>query len=914
MIFMRAFRYLFFLLLAVSAFASNSQVVRVGWFDGPFNLKDASGRRSGYAYEYQQKIATFTGWTYEYVEGSWSTLYEKLRKGEIDLLADVSHTEERAKNILYSQRAMGEEEYYAFVSPENESLSPENFHQINGKKIGVNKGSIQKTLFEKWAERNGVVADIIESSDGEKENAENLKNGKFDVFLGLESLGRFYDLQPVKKIGSTEIYFAVNKKRKDLLTSLDSAMDLIYDENRYYNLQLYERYQSNVESNAFLNLGERAWIKSHGKIRVGYRKDFLPYSGNDAKTGQFRGILNDFMNVMSERFFKMNIPYEPVPYQDMWSAIRDMKEHKIDCVFPIYMNVYEGEKQDLLISNKILAVEMFAVIRNADAEGFSIKDSLRVAYNADNLSLRELLKERFPHWKIIPFATAGECLKSVRDKRTDVFLINSHRMNRFYRTFLDYNLTTITTGVNLEAQFVLRHEDVSLLSIINKTRNLIPDATVESFVITNSIAENHVGLIDFLRAHFLLATGVLLFVLLVMVVLLLRALKMERRAVAAQNAKSDFLSKMSHDIRTPMNIIVGLVNIAKKNFGDEKKQEECINKISAESEYLQKLVNDVLDISAIEAGKLKLHLEAEQIDKIEEAVELSVQGLLLTKPVGFSCNRGEILSPCIKIDCLRVKQVLENLLSNAIKYTPTSGKVRFTFWQEKISESKLLLCLEVFDTGIGMSEEFMKNMYSEFARGIDTRVNKIQGTGLGLAIVKKLVDLMHGEISVTSRLNEGSKFVVKIPVEAVDACEKVDSAKPDVSILKGMNILVVEDNDLNYEIAFELLKDLGVSITRAENGQIAVDKFRLSSENFFGFILMDMQMPVMDGLQATREIRALHRSDAKTVPIVAMTANAFAEDAAACREAGMNGHLAKPMNVDEVIAVMLKWRENKPEG
>lgn len=901
-------------LLPVFAFSEvANNVVRVGWFDGPYNEKNDAGRRSGYGYEYLQKIAAYTGWAYEYVEDSWPNLLEMLKEGKIDLLADVSYTESRAKKILYSAQSMGDEDYYAFVRSDNISITPENIHTMQGKKFAVNKGTVQKDLLVNWLEKNRLNVQLIESMANEEDNAKVLNSAGYDVFVGMESLGRIYDVLPVKKIGSSKSYFGVNKNRKDLLVLLDSAMNLIYEENHYYQQQLYERYFSSSNALAFLNGQERKWLSEHGKIRVGYRDNLLPYSDTDPKTGKLIGTLGDFLNSVWNRFYRESIWFEPVPYANMEQAIADLKQDKLDCVFPINMGYYEAETRGLLKSNKIVSSEIFAVVRRADFPNFSVKDSVRVAYKSGNISYSEFLKDQYPHWKVVVCGSIDECFRSIRDGKADVMLINSHRLGVYNRRLLNYGLEPLATGSSMELSILMNRDNAALFSIINKARNSISDATMESFLVSNSLSSNSMSMGDFFKEHFFAAMGLMLLIIVVVVVFLLKSIKMERAAIAAQKAKSVFLSRMSHDIRTPMNIIVGMTEIAKKSRDDSEKMDDCLEKIQVESNHLQNLINDVLDISAIEAGKLRVKPAIESVNSILDNVNLTIRGLLEDKAIYYSFEQGQILSPYVIVDGLRLVQIYTNLLSNAVKYTQIDGRVQFFVWQEKRADEKLDLIARISDTGIGMSEELMKNMYTEFSRGVDTRVNKIQGTGLGLAIVKQLVEQMKGTISVESRLNAGTTFIVSIPVESVNRVDEHprEDTLLDVNSLIGMRVLIVEDNDLNYEIAHELLSDFDLKIERAANGAIGVEKFASSPVGYYDFILMDMQMPVMDGLQATRNIRSLKREDASSVPIVAMTANAFVEDAQACLDAGMNGHLPKPMIVKNVLEMMLRLMKKR---
>lgn len=383
----------------------------------------------------------------------------------------------------------------------------------------------------------------------------------------------------------------------------------------------------------------------------------------------------------------------------------------------------------------------------------------------------------------------------------------------------------------------------------------------------------------------------------------------------ANKSKSDFLSRMSHDIRTPMNVIVGMTEIAKRHFDNSEKVIDCLNKINMESVHLQTLINDVLDISAIESGKLTIRKEEVRVKDIIENMNVSMGSLVQSKSIDYVFEQGNMFFPYLNTDNLRISQVYLNLLSNAVKYTPAGGRVKFEIWQS-LSDSKGMVDLHarISDTGMGMSEEYMKVMYTEFSRAVDTRVNKIQGTGLGLAIVKQITDMMNGTIEVQSQLNKGTTFHIVIPIEII---EKTDAKKVQMDDdfnydeLKGLKILIAEDNDLNYEIAYELLSDYGMVISRAEDGAVALDVFDSSEQDYYDVILMDMQMPVMNGLEATMEIRKLNREDAKKILIIAMTANAFAEDALACREAGMDSHVAKPIKVKNLLETILKLRNGE---
>lgn len=385
----------------------------------------------------------------------------------------------------------------------------------------------------------------------------------------------------------------------------------------------------------------------------------------------------------------------------------------------------------------------------------------------------------------------------------------------------------------------------------------------------------------------------------------------------ASKSKSEFLSRMSHDIRTPMNAIVGMTQIAKMHQDNAQQMVGYVEKIQKESMHLQTLINDVLDISKIESGKLTVNLENAYVYEIVESINIAVRSLVAGRKLDYSYVEDRIMHPYLSMDTLRITQIYMNLLSNAVKYTPDGGKVSLELWQEESEQSGFVdLYAKVSDNGIGMTKEFMKDMYSEFTRGTDTRVNKIQGSGLGLCIVKQMTDLMNGTIDVQSEVGKGTTFVVKLTLQYLNEDDAQHTQKNDdidFDRAKGLRILLAEDNDLNYEIASEFLTTYGVQVTRAENGQTEVEQFKNTQPGTFDLILTDVQMPIMDGLEATRQIRALERPDAKTIPILAMTANAFAEDIQACREVGMDAHIAKPIDIKMMYKTIFDTLDRKDD-
>lgn len=381
----------------------------------------------------------------------------------------------------------------------------------------------------------------------------------------------------------------------------------------------------------------------------------------------------------------------------------------------------------------------------------------------------------------------------------------------------------------------------------------------------------------------------------------------------ANEAKSEFLSRMSHDIRTPMNAIMGFTRVARNHLHEPDKILDCLDKINLSGSNLQQLINDVLDISRIKSGEFRIDSEPVKLSELCKLYEQNIRGTAEDKNQKFICNRHDIIYDTVLSDRLRIGQIYMNLLSNAVKYTPEGGTVELEVYEEPFPDKdKIRLVSIVRDNGIGMSEKFMKEMYSQFSRAIDTRVNKVQGSGLGLAIVKKIVDQMNGTIEATSRLHEGTTFRVTLDVPFIRE-QEVSETTAEIPFFKLRpsriikTLLIAEDNDLNYEILEEQLEMYGIHCVRAVNGKECVQLFEIDPSGTYDAILMDMQMPVMNGLDATRAIRRLPSPESKQIPIIALTANAYLEDVQKCKEAGMNDHMSKPVQIEQIIRTVERW-------
>ena len=462
-------------LLPVSAFASVSgkKVVRVGWFESTFNMTDQNGRRSGYAYEYQQKIAAYTGWEYQYVTASWPQLLEMLKQGEIDLLSGVSFKEDRRESMLYSSLPMGEEEFYAYVNSRNHSISMDDYTSFNGKKIGVDKGSVQAQKFAEWAKQYGIEADVVELTSVQQDTVQKLIYGEIDVFISANVVKTDDNITSICKIGSSPIYFAVNKNRPDLKNELDAAMNRIQDVNRYYNELLFEKYVKRGRTSSFLTFGERKWLRRNGMIRVGYRADYNPYCAEDKGKKKLTGALQEYLDAATGSIKNAKVYFEPVAFPTINDALTALRKEEVDCVFPVNMTDFEGERINVILTDPPMHSVMLAIVREADQKKFSLRGVVNVAVARGNHYHENFLSQHFPKWKKTYFNTADECLQAVAEGRADCYLISMYRFNRIADQCEKLKLTSQSTGEEMNLSFALRRDELQLYSILNKTVGLV---------------------------------------------------------------------------------------------------------------------------------------------------------------------------------------------------------------------------------------------------------------------------------------------------------------------------------------------------------------------------------------------------------------------------------------------------------
>ena len=496
--------FLFFLLACswLSPVSANAEemgkTVRVGWYESPFNRKDEFDRRSGFAYEYQQKIAAYTGWTYEYVEGSWPDLLQMLIDGEIDLMSDVSYTDERSKLMLFSSLPMGAEEYYIFISPDNEEINKDDLSTFSGKKTGINKGSVQVGFFREWAEKNGVQAELIEMTEDVDESLAMLNRGDIDMYVVLDGYLDTRLAVPVYKVGASDFFFAVNHSRPDLLAELNAAMERIREGDHNYNQQLYDKYLKAFGFNYYLSKEEKNWLSDHGSIRVGYQDNNLSFCAADRKTGELTGALKDYLEDATSCFENAELRFEPVAYPSAAAAIEALRNGEVDCMFPSNLSISDGEKLNLVMTPSIMTSEIYAVVRKADQQTFFQKEQITAAVIAGDPNFNTVMMDHFPDWQREYYSDIQACLKAVADGKADCVLISNYHYNNLGRQCDKLNLISLATGKNVDYFIAVRGNNTELFSILTRTTDIVSNTSINAALSYYSAEEAKTTLIDFI--------------------------------------------------------------------------------------------------------------------------------------------------------------------------------------------------------------------------------------------------------------------------------------------------------------------------------------------------------------------------------------------------------------------------------
>lgn len=909
--------------LPLQALATESKVVRVGWYDGGYNITGPSGERSGYGYDFQQTVAAYTGWRYEYVKGSSVELLEKLQRGEIDMLNCISYTPERAQHMLFSSVPMGREKYYLYADIGKTGLSPSKLYLLEGKGVSMIASSMMETAFSDWEKQQGLHTQHMLAGSME-ERIRLVAQGAAEAVVATEFAPlRQEGLSAVMPVGGSDIYFAISKNRPDLKAELDEAMRRIEQDKPFYAESLYKHYMPTTAV-PVLSKDEQAWLAQHGKIRIGCMKGdrgFFSYE----EDGSHNGVIADYILYASSCFEEQRLDFAVQGFDTQGEMIRALQDGKIDMIFHFSENHYLAEQNGFVLSNRIMSITI-PVITAQKQFNENAANILAVAKN--NYLAKAYAAHNYPQWKLVEYASRADAEQAVRSGQADCFFAK-------YSTLTDYADDKLLHAVFLskpgDVAFAVKRGDTVLLSVLNKTLRAMPGNAMAGNMSMYDKPLQDIMLKDFIKQHMLLLVAVLVLIIGIMLRLLYKERKAARetaslnerlqesqkqlkqalqKAESASEAKTNFLSNMSHDIRTPMNALLGYTMMLKPKIKDEQLL-GYVEKMERSGKLLLSIINHVLDMARIESGRMEVNEVYTRVGiDIEEVI--SVFSLEAKKKNIRLLTSVQVEHGHIMADLTKIREIFSNLLSNAIKYTPEGGTVQLNVRELPCSRpGYACIQAEIADNGIGMSKEYLPKLFDAFTRERNTTVGKISGTGLGMPIVKNLVEMQGGTIEVESEPGKGSRFIVTLEHPIADEAlykpqEDAAHTASGEELLKGKRILLAEDNDLNAEIALFILQNMGLEVERVENGAQCVDRLEQQPAGTYDAILMDIQMPKMDGYEATQAIRALDDKEKAAIPIVAMTANAFAEDRERALAAGMNGHIAKPIDVKKLEQVLVK--------
>ena len=889
----------------IPAFAASTdqqvKTVRVGWLVNNEGFQDGTPgeRLSGWGYEYLQTLSYYTpGWQYEYVSGTFTELMDMLEAGEIDLMPNISYSEERAQKLLYSSNPEGTERYYIYAKPDRDDLSDGDPQALQGLTIGCNPGVMQTIVGQQWLADEGITCTYKEISSGGG-LFDALANDEVDAIIMNDTISS-PSASPMFYVGSSDYYFAVPKSRPDLMDDINSAMAAINRVNPRYNDEVKTSYSAQNSGSSSLAAPETAWLKEHDNtITLGYLTNQLPYCAQNAN-GEMEGSLASLATTLRDKF---GITVKTVAISNNKQMAKALKGETIDVALPLFRDYWLAEQQGVVQSNSMGTVSLTAIHTGSDLN----KDLKKIACAEGAIVNCFELESLFPDATVTEYPNGSEMLKALNKREASCVIVPSTRLETIRDTYDIEDFETQELTKTAELSCLISRGNPALLGIINKGIINAGESLSASSYSPTSYSAHESDTLRFLYRNRTVIATVIICILLTGIVILVwslqRAQQEQQKADAANAAKTAFLTRMSHDIRTPLNGILGLIEIEELKDGDMQAARESRAKARVAANHLLALINDILEMGRIEERKVTLEHESFNLKELcDDALVLcklraSERGItMLDTSEPYAVDQYMIGSPT------HIRQILINLLDNSIKYNKHGGAVTFSSTVKPLNDERALFCFSVEDTGIGMTPEFLAHIYEPFAQEGDDARSKFQGTGIGMAIVKSLIDMMGGTIEISSELGTGSTFNVQIPLDIdknpqARAC--ADEQEDNCS-LAGMNVLLVEDNELNAEIAQTLLETEGIVVTRAANGREAVDLYVGRPAGSFDAILMDVMMPGMNGYEATRAIRLSDKPDAADIPIIALTANAFAEDAQTAHDAGMNAHLPKPLDFDKL--------------
>ena len=909
---------------------AQQKLIRMGSFEDTFDYVDENGIRRGFGYELMQALAGYTGWKFEYVKCDWSNCFDKLENGEIDVMGDISYNDERAQRMLFSEEPMGEEKYILYADLSHTDIETSDFKSMDGKRVGVLLGTEPEIMLTEWENKNGIHTEHVNVNNNE-DVEKKLANHEIDCFVSLEeSIWSEQGISSVTTIGKAGIYFAINKERSDIKAELDFAMLQLDQNSPFFKADLYKKYFT-LDYSQSLTGKEKSWLKEHGDIRIGFLDNAPAVFSMDEETGKLTGTLAEYISYAKDCLGNQTLEVNIQAYDAYDEMLQALQKCEIDAIFYASRNPDFAEKKGYTLTNTAWTYSMMAV---TDEKYFNENEVHTVAVPKEKEALKQHIIFSYPNWKLVEYDSLADAADMVTHEKADCFLLGTSQALK-YDNNRDFKSVPLTK--TMEACFAVKGGEGPLLSILNKTLKTMPSGMLTSALAIYDSTADKVTFYDFIKdnmlAVFVTAGLFSLSIIGIILMLLRKARKAEavamlaasdtqklndkleialKKAEDASLAKTRFLHNMSHDIRTPMNAILGYTQLMEDELKGKELPEtlDHLKKLKQSGNLLLSILNNVLDMARIESGKMEIDESYGQIKEIQQTLLEIFDDEAKKKNIAFHYTVN-VEHEHVLIDITKVKEIFANILSNAIKYTPSGGSVTVNVDELPCDEPGYMIArTSVSDTGIGMSQEYLTRIFEAFTREQNTTKSKIAGSGLGMSIVKKYVELLGGTINVESEPGKGSIFTVTLKHRIADEgyYKKMHVETPGTGseILAGKNILLAEDNDLNAEIAVAILERFGLKAERVEDGIQCVNRIKKMPAGTYDMILMDIQMPKMDGYQATQEIRHLPDQDKACIPIVAMTANVFEEDKREAAAAGMNGHIAKPIQADDLLPTLVE--------
>lgn len=939
--------------MQVNASEPAIKTLRAGFYycEGYHEISE-DGTYTGYGYELLQLMGRYENVRFEYVgyDQAWEDMLQMLKDGEIDLVTSGKKLAGREEEFDFSKKTIGFSSTAMIIKAGTTALVAGDYSTYEGLQVGMVRNSSNNESFREYAKTKGFAFTPVYYHDQaelrealQKEEVQAIVTSNLRSMNADEWLAETFDEEP--------LYVMVRKGDEKTLELVNEALDRMDRNEAFWRLSLHEKYYQ-VDSSELLKLNYDelnylSSIQESGKVfQVLVNPDRFPYSYYE--DGEIKGIMVDAFAEIASR---AGIDYQVILVKEYDEYLDILQNQKPDICLDLHEDFYVAEQLGYRITDTYLTAEL-AWIQKKTFQG-EVRTAGRIAYFSTGILDWETPQDI----RYINFNTHSEALAAVRSGMVDAYCAYAFHAEKILWDGGNEDLMISYSFADSKFNIGISYANENLLaSILCKAVNSFDEELLEEIVREYTTLEEQPFSVErFLDQYPFVMILLLMFTCIVVVLMVSTMIQRNyhqqlvdalRRADAANHAKTDFLARMSHDIRTPINGIMGMLDIAEKNTEDPVKIQDCLSKMKKASWHLLQLVNDVLDMSKLESGHMELGQESINLEKLLEICVSIIEGQAEECGLKLNVDFKPLSHPYLIGSELYINQIIVNILGNAVKYTNPGGEVLFAAEEIAFDGKNATFCIQVQDNGIGMSQEFLEHIFEPFAQEELGARSTYQGTGLGMSIAKALVDKMGGKLMVESTQNVGTKFTLLLTLK-VDQQEweqeegtrgeatqgtGIQSVGRSASLqatlqtyervetvydLAGLRVLLAEDVDLNREIAQYMLEDQGVIVDVAINGLEAVEKFRKSPAGTYDVILMDIMMPELNGLEATRAIRNMEgREDGREIPIVAMTANAYTSDVKRSLEAGMNAHLSKPLDKEKVYSALQQCRllkANEPD-